>query len=49
MTDEARQNESTGDAERADDTRADARVVITVFITAVLMALHFVSGFSFDF
>ena len=31
------------------DTKADTKVILIVFATAVLMAVHFASGFSFDF
>ena len=31
------------------DTAADLKAVVIVFCTAVVMALHFVSGFTFDF
>ncbi len=35
--------------ERAEDSKADAWAVVIVFVTAVVMMVHFVSGFSFDF
>lgn len=31
------------------DTSADVRVVLVVFSAAVLLAMHVVSGFTFDF
>ena len=31
------------------DQRADLKVVLIVFTTAVIMAVHFISGFTVDF
>ena len=39
----------TSIGEESGDAKADAIVVLIVFTTAVIMAVHFVSGFSFDF
>ena len=48
MTEEHSQEEIL-QTEADADTLADAKVVIIVFATAVVMAIHFVSGFTFDF
>lgn len=45
MTDE--QNNQLSEEEL--DSKADTWAIIVVFVTAVLMAVHFVSGFTFDF
>ena len=43
-------DEQTNDlSEEELDSKADAKAIIIVFVTAVLMAVHFVSGFTFDF
>ncbi len=45
-------NEQSADntqTEAQADTAADLKAVVIVFCTAVVMALHFVSGFTFDF
>lgn len=45
-------NEQSADntqTEAQADTAADVKAVVIVFFTAVVMALHFVSGFTFDF
>ena len=39
----------TGESEMSDDNKADLGVGIVVIVTLVLMALHFVSGWTFDF
>lgn len=31
------------------DTTADVKAILVVFSAAVLFAIHYVSGFSFDF
>lgn len=38
-------------AEQSDDadTTADTKAIIVMFIAATLMAVHFISGFNFDF
>lgn len=36
-------------SEEAQDSAADTRAILIIFGTAVLMAMHFVSGFTFDF
>ncbi len=36
-------------SERDEDTKADVKAIVIVFITAIVMAMHFVSGFTFDF
>ncbi len=35
------------DAERSDDQRADVRAILVIFSVTVLIALHFVSGWTF--
>lgn len=46
MTEEqASPTEQSDDA----DTTADTKAIIVMFIAAVLMAVHFISGFNFDF
>jgi hypothetical protein len=35
------------EAERADDQRTDVRAILVIFSVTVLMALHFVSGWTF--
>ena len=35
------------EAERADDQRSDVRAILVIFSVTVLMALHFVSGWTF--
>lgn len=47
MSDE--QSKPVTESEEDLDTRADTKVILIIFTTAVLMAVHFVSGFSFDF
>ena len=41
--------ENLEDNHPAYDAKADARAVIIVFCAAIVMAVHFVSGFTFDF
>ncbi len=40
---------NSADSEGAADNKADLRAVVIVFCAAVAMAIHFVSGFTFDF
>ena len=42
-------SDEISEQERADDNKADAWAIAIVFVTAVVMAVHFVSGFTFDF
>lgn len=42
-------DESDNDQMEREDTAADTKVVIIVFVTAVVLAIHLISGFSFDF
>ncbi|MEM7099767.1 MAG: hypothetical protein AAF541_15980 [Pseudomonadota bacterium] len=35
--------------ERDADTAADVKAIVVLFFTAIVMAIHFVSGFTFDF
>jgi hypothetical protein len=35
------------EAEREEDQRSDVRAILVIFSVAVLMALHFVSGWTF--
>ncbi|MEM9623983.1 MAG: hypothetical protein AAF993_20250 [Pseudomonadota bacterium] len=35
--------------EAQSDSRADTKAILIIFITAVVFAVHYVSGFSFDF
>ncbi len=37
------------DVENTEDTRADTKAIIVMFVAATLMAVHFISGFTFDF
>ncbi|XOV81824.1 MAG: hypothetical protein ACFHXK_13210 [bacterium] len=32
-----------------DDTKADTKAIIIMFVAAIFMAVHFISGFTFDF
>lgn len=42
--------EPSPDSQIADaDNRADAKVVIVMFVALVLFAVHFASGWTFDF
>jgi hypothetical protein len=43
------QQASEADTPESQDSKADARAVTIVFCAAILMAMHFVSGFTFDF
>lgn len=45
----ASENDDTRLSEEQADASADRKAILVIFVTAVLMALHFVSGFSFDF
>ena len=40
---------ATEEVEMSDDTKADLGVAIVVLVCAVLMAVHFISGWTFDF
>ncbi len=31
------------------DTRADTKAIIVMFVAALFMAVHYISGFNFDF
>ena len=46
MSDE--QNQAPTSEQQA-DSKADIRAIAVVFAMLVLMAVHFVSGFTFDF
>jgi hypothetical protein len=35
--------------ENKEDTRADTKAIIVMFVAAIFMAVHFISGFTFDF
>lgn len=35
--------------EQKADNKADVRAIAVVFVMLVLMAVHFISGFTFDF
>ena len=43
------QQASEVESPESQDAKADARAVIIVFCAAIVMAVHFVSGFTFDF
>ena len=45
MTDEANQQEQVEQA----DSSADVKAILVIFTAVVLLAIHAVSGFSFDF
>jgi hypothetical protein len=46
MTDEqVSPSEQSNDA----DTRADTKAIIVMFVAALFMAVHYISGFNFDF
>ncbi len=50
MTDQTDNNTQNPAGDEADnDARADRKAILVMFVTAVLMAVHFVSGFTFDF
>ena len=36
------------EAERSEDQSADSRAILVIFTVTVLIALHFVSGFTFN-
>ncbi len=46
MTDET---SNTGQDEIQADAKADRWAIVIMFTAAVLMAVHFISGFTFDF
>ncbi len=35
------------EAEREDDQRTDAKAILVIFCTAIAMAVHFISGWTF--
>ena len=37
------------DVDNTEDTRADTKAIIVMFVAAIFMAVHFISGFTFDF
>lgn len=48
MTDATNQESmSRIDAERADDQRTDVKAILVVFVTAIAMVVHFISGWTF--
>ena len=47
MSDE--QVSQAADADNSEDTRADTKAIIVMFIAATFMAVHFISVFTFDF
>ena len=47
VTDQPQQQQPSSQSN--EDSKADAQVIVVIFVTALLMALHFVSGFTFDF
>ncbi|MCR9258261.1 MAG: hypothetical protein NXH95_00940 [Pseudomonadaceae bacterium] len=47
MSDEQISESQTAD--NSDDTRADTKAIIVIFVAAIFMAVHFISGFTFDF
>lgn len=42
------ESEAATDASMSDDTRADVKAILVMFGAALLMAVHFISGFTFD-
>lgn len=40
---------SDSNSEEQQDAKADMWAIIIIFTTVVIMAMHFVSGFTFDF
>lgn len=36
------------EAEQGEDQRVDSRAILVIFTVTVLMAMHFVSGFTFS-
>ena len=49
MTENAPENENTQRPPSHDDSKADAVAIAVIFVAAVLMAAHLISGFTFDF
>lgn len=51
MTDETSAQDLSGGSEDKDpaDSKADALAMVVVYGAAVAMAIHFVSGWTFDF
>ncbi len=41
------QSQSRIEAERGDDQRTDAKAILVIFCTAIAMAVHFISGWTF--
>ena len=41
--------ETVQDAVNSEDTRADTKAIIVMFVAATFMAVHYISGFTFDF
>ena len=41
--------EQSNDADARADTRADTKAIIVMFVAALFMAVHYISGFNFDF
>jgi hypothetical protein len=41
------QNLSRIEAEREGDQRTDAKAILVIFCTAIAMAVHFISGWTF--
>jgi len=48
MTENAPENETTQPPPSHDDSKVDAVAISVIFIAAVLMAAHLISGFTFD-
>ena len=48
MTENAPENENTQRPSSHDDSKADAVAIAVIFIAAVFMAAHLISGFTFD-
>ena len=50
MTDQNQETQTDAQAiERAADSTADVKAIVVMFGTLILMAVHFISGFTFDF
>jgi len=48
MTEDAPENEGTQSPPSHDDSKVDTVAIAVIFIAAVLMAAHLISGFTFD-
>tara|TARA_B100000902_G_C27256303_1_gene888027 strand:- start:528 stop:677 length:150 start_codon:yes stop_codon:yes gene_type:complete len=48
MTENAPENETTQPPPSHDDSKVDAVAIAVIFVAAVLMAAHLISGFTFD-